>query len=148
VTKKVATKKVKVREAVGARPVLQFRVHEDLYEQLKKSAAQHRLSISEEAASRLAGTLKWGGLAPHVPHSPNIERLATLVASAFWHAGQRASGFEDYTSSKWMNDQKCYQAGLLAAVQSLIGGMPSLTRENRELALDGIRRTLIPEGDA
>lgn len=146
-TKKATTKKKAGEGGVGPRPVLQFRVHEELYEDLKKSAAQHRLSISEEAASRLSSTLKWGGLAPHVPLFPNVERIATLAASAFWHAGQRAHGFEDYQSSKWMNDPECYRAGLLAAVQTLIAGMPSPTPENLQLAFDDIRRSLIPEGE-
>jgi len=149
VAKKATSKKKTGESGTGARPVLQFRVHEEIYEELKRSAAQHKFSISEEAASRLSSTLKFGGLAPHVPLFPNVERLATLAASAFWHAGQRASGFEDYQSSEFMNDPKCYRAGVAAAVQALLMGMPSgPTPENRRLLLDDLRQLLLPEETA
>ena len=35
------------------RPVIAFRVHEDVYEAIKKAAAQKKLTLSEEAAQRL-----------------------------------------------------------------------------------------------
>jgi hypothetical protein len=37
----------------AARPVLQFRVHPDIYAALKKASGENGTSISEEAASRL-----------------------------------------------------------------------------------------------
>jgi hypothetical protein len=36
------------------RPVLAFRIHDSLYEQIRASAAEKRLTISEDAAARLA----------------------------------------------------------------------------------------------
>ena len=57
-TRKTAIKKKVVKKPVVRRPVLQFRVHEHAYEALKESAAKNRLTISEEAADRLARSFK------------------------------------------------------------------------------------------
>jgi hypothetical protein len=46
-------KKKSVGSGAGQRPVLQFRVHEDVYNDIKKSAERLKLTISEEAARRL-----------------------------------------------------------------------------------------------
>jgi len=49
--------KKSVKTAAGQRPVLQFRVHEDVYDALKKSAALKKLTVSEDAAMRIGKTL-------------------------------------------------------------------------------------------
>lgn len=48
---------VRSTRQTGERPVLQFRVHSDVYEALKKSAKQRKLTISEDAAKRIVKTL-------------------------------------------------------------------------------------------
>jgi hypothetical protein len=50
----------------GDRPVLQFRVHLDIYEALKKSAKRKKLTISEDAAKRIGLTISMDeqGLTP------------------------------------------------------------------------------------
>lgn len=47
------TKAKKADPSGTQRPVLQFRVHPDTYEDIKKSAKKLKLSISEEASRRL-----------------------------------------------------------------------------------------------
>lgn len=47
------------RPRTGKRPVLALRVHEDLYEEIRGSAARLKLSISEEAARRVSMSFEW-----------------------------------------------------------------------------------------
>jgi hypothetical protein len=57
---KSATKKKPVgRPRTGKRPVIAIRVHNDLYEEIVKSAAARDLSISEEAENRIKQSFEW-----------------------------------------------------------------------------------------
>jgi hypothetical protein len=122
VTKAPATRKKaskpKAAKKTGQRPVLQFRVHEALYEQLKLDAAANRTSISEEAYNQLSKAVGDRDI------FPGIQRLAMLASSAFWHFGQKANQFEGYSSTDWMKDPRCYREAWIAAAQTLLAGMP------------------------
>ena len=52
-------KRKRGRPATIQRPVLQFRVHPDVYEDLKRTAADLKITISEEAARRLDRFKEW-----------------------------------------------------------------------------------------
>jgi hypothetical protein len=47
------------RPRTAKRPTVYIRVHEPLYEKLRKSAADHRFTISEEAEQRLSAAFEW-----------------------------------------------------------------------------------------
>jgi hypothetical protein len=136
VPKKQTPAKKIVRKPLGRRPVLQFRVHEHLYETLRASAAEKRLTLSEEAADRLSESLG------QQERFPGIEKIAMLVASAFWHFGQRANGFEGYSTTDWMKDPKCFREAFAAAAATLLAGMPIDSPEERRLALDALRQSV------
>ncbi|MGO3931784.1 hypothetical protein [Rhodopseudomonas pseudopalustris] len=56
---KPAPKKKAGRPSSGLkRPVLALRIHDHLYEKLQASAAEKRLTLSEDAAERLAGSFR------------------------------------------------------------------------------------------
>ena len=74
---------------------------------------------------------------------PGIEQLAMLAASAFWHFGQRANGFEGYETTGWMKDPKCYREAFAAAAETLLSGMPVDNEEERELALEVLKQRSI-----
>ncbi|WFU28344.1 hypothetical protein QA649_19640 [Bradyrhizobium sp. CB1717] len=137
-TKKATAKKKIGESGVGARPVLQFRVHEHLYEALRKSAAKKRLTISEDAAERLSESVG------QQERFPGVEKIAMLVASTFWHFGQRANGFEGYDATDWMKDPGCYREAFAAAAEALLAGMPTDSPDERRLALAALSRRALP----
>jgi hypothetical protein len=117
-------KKVKRAKApTGARPVLQFRVHEGLYESLREEAARKRLTISEAAADILSRYQSEKEL------FPGIQQMMMLFASAFWHAAKMtainrnlAYGYTEGETAAWLRDPECYRAGVLAVMNSLLNG--------------------------
>jgi hypothetical protein len=129
----MAKKAKRKSTSAGARPVLQFRVHQGLYDALTDRAVKNQRSISEEANDILS---KWLG---ERELFPGIQQVAMLAASAFWHAGQAANGFEGYSSTDWMKNPACYRAAWHAAAITLLG--PLLAKENqneRDLAFAGL----------
>ncbi|MBR1190081.1 hypothetical protein [Bradyrhizobium sp. AUGA SZCCT0160] len=120
------------------RPVIALRVHELDYEALKASAEKKHVSMSEDAAERLSESLG------RQDRFPGIEQIAMLVASTFWHAGQRANGFEGYDTTKWMKDPACYREAFVAAAGALLHlGMPQPTRIEKEAALEALRQQVL-----
>jgi hypothetical protein len=71
----------------AARPVLQFRVHPDIYAALKKASGENGTSISEEAASRLERSIFpkgrrsvfSGKLSPSGDHRLDVDRHGDLM---------------------------------------------------------------------
>jgi hypothetical protein len=115
---KRSTRKKRATPASQARPVLQFRVHEGLYESLRDEAVKNRLTISEQAAEVLSTAISEKEL------FPGIQKIMMLLASAFWHAAMMAAvekgiAHDFSRATDWLGDPDCYRAGVLAVVRTL-----------------------------
>ena len=58
-SKGVKKKKRVGRPRTGKRPVIAIRVHNDLYEEIRKSSVARDLSISEEVENRIKQSFEW-----------------------------------------------------------------------------------------
>lgn len=132
--KKMVAAKVRQQDGVapksGHRPVLQFRVHEALYESLKAYAADQKLTISEAAADMLSRQMNDREI------FPGIQKMMMLIASVFWHAVKmkalsRGLSSDYADSGEWLKDADCYRAGAVAVMNILLKSGPIESREER-----------------
>ena len=127
----------RAKPASGAKPVLQFRVHEYLYEALKKDAAEKRLTISEAAANILSQYVS------ERPLFSGIEKTMMWISSAFWHSAKMTAlerglshSYDD--SGDWMKDPECYRAGVLTAINTLLQASVISSPAERKKTAQGI----------
>lgn len=126
------------KPTAGARPVLQFRVHDGLYEALKAHAAEQKLTISEAAADILSKHMADREL------FPGVQKTMMWLSSGFWHAAKMKAlerGLStNYAADNgiWMNDAECYRAGALAVLTTLLQSGPIQSEVEKQKTIESI----------
>lgn len=123
--KRAKAKKAKVGRPEGRRPVLALRIDQPIYDKLADAAAAvPGRTVAEETARRITRSFQDEDLLG----SPEVRRLTSMVAYTFAAAGEGASHAEHPggTVTNWQRDPYCYHRAVVAVIESLLNGIPSI----------------------
>jgi hypothetical protein len=120
-------------------PVIAGRVSESLHQKIKQAAKRSGASMSDELA-RLAGlALQWEAALG----SPELHRIAILMAATFAHAGKISAGGKP--ANEWVNDPTAYEAAVVATMKALLIGLPNATSDDVALLFERLRSRVAGE---